>query len=241
MVWSGKTSLELAKNEALNSGISNSNIYVHHSTGTRGDAYATKALMSLLGLKSAMVISDPLNMRRLSMIFRNIFAKSGFELTYIPINQRKGPFNYWWQSSYSFVYVIKEWIKLPINFFILLTDSSKKEKVFYDENPFVYVIKDWIRLLINFFVDSSEKEKDKQSYDLKSFKRIPKDFPEEPRDQYAAPIDRHSDGMIRKLTRKAILTVGRFLVLNQNGNGTDVAITAKISKKSAPLLQKRRL
>ncbi|SVB24338.1 uncharacterized protein METZ01_LOCUS177192, partial [marine metagenome] len=119
MTWSGKTSLELAKNEALKNGVPDSKIYTHHSTGTRGDAYAAEALMSLLGLKSAMVISDPLNMRRLSMIFKDTFARSGIELTYVPINQRKDPFGYWWQSSYSFVYVIKEWIKLPINFFML--------------------------------------------------------------------------------------------------------------------------
>ena len=68
----GKTTSELAKQEAISRGVAESKIHIKHSTGTRTDAVQAKHLMSSLGLKSVLVISDPYNMRRLSMIFKNV-------------------------------------------------------------------------------------------------------------------------------------------------------------------------
>lgn len=119
MLWSGKTSVELAKNEAVKRGISQSIIHAKHSTGTRVDALQTKLLMISLGLKSALVISDPYNMRRLKMIFDHVFKGSGMKLAFAPTDQKRPSPDYWWLSPHSFVYVIKEWIKLPMNYYLL--------------------------------------------------------------------------------------------------------------------------
>ena len=124
-LWNGKTTSELAKLEAINRGVPESKIHIKHSTGTRTDALQAKILMATLNLKSALVISDPYNMRRLAMIFKNVFRGSGLELFLATTNQeRKNP-DYWWLSPHSFVYVIKEWIKLPINYFLLSSTTTK--------------------------------------------------------------------------------------------------------------------
>jgi uncharacterized SAM-binding protein YcdF (DUF218 family) len=124
-LWNGKTNSELAKLEAINLGVPESKIHIKHSTGTRTDALQAKILMANLNLKSTLVISDPYNMRRLAMIFKNVFRGSGLELFLATTNQeRKNP-DYWWLSPHSFVYVIKEWIKLPINYFLLFSTTTK--------------------------------------------------------------------------------------------------------------------
>lgn len=119
MLWSGKTSIELAKNEAIKLGIPESKIHLKHSTGTRADALQTKSLMSSLGLKSALVVSDPYNMRRLTMIFNHVFKGSDLELTLVPTDENRESPDTWWLYPHSFVYVIKEWIKLPMNYYLL--------------------------------------------------------------------------------------------------------------------------
>jgi uncharacterized SAM-binding protein YcdF (DUF218 family) len=127
MPWSGQTSVELARDEAIKLGIPESKIYVKHSTGTRTDALQTKSLMSSLKLKSALVVSDPYNMRRLGMTFNHVFEKSGLELTLVPTEQKRESPDYWWISPHSFVYVIKEWIKLPMNYYLLNWRPPQKD------------------------------------------------------------------------------------------------------------------
>ena len=95
MPWSGKTSIELAKEDAVKLGISQSKIHLKHSTGTRTDAMQTKSLMSSLGLQSALVVSDPYNMRRLKMIFDHVFSGSSLKLTLVPTNQKRSSPDYW--------------------------------------------------------------------------------------------------------------------------------------------------
>ena len=126
MLWSGKTTIELAKEEAIKLGIPESKIHIKHSTGTRTDALQTKLFMSSLGLTSALVVSDPYNMRRLDMIFNHVFEGSGLELTLVPTDQNRKSPDHWWISPHSFVYVIKEWIKLPMNYYLLNFRIPKK-------------------------------------------------------------------------------------------------------------------
>jgi uncharacterized SAM-binding protein YcdF (DUF218 family) len=121
----GETTSDLAKLEALKRGIPESKIHLKHSTGTRADALQAKLLMSALGLKSALVVSDPYNMRRLDMIFNYIFKDTGLELSLVPTNQKRKTPDYWWLSPHSFVYVIKEWIKLPMNYYLLTSRDIK--------------------------------------------------------------------------------------------------------------------
>jgi uncharacterized SAM-binding protein YcdF (DUF218 family) len=124
-LWSGKTTSELAQQEAIKLGIPKSKIHIKHSTGTRTDALQAKLLMASLGLKSTLVLSDPYNMRRLAMIFENVFTDSGIELSLASTNQERKKPDYWWLSPHSFVYVIKEWIKLPINYYLLSSTTTK--------------------------------------------------------------------------------------------------------------------
>jgi uncharacterized SAM-binding protein YcdF (DUF218 family) len=126
MPWSGKTSIELAQKEAVKRGIPVSKIHVKHSTGTRADALQAKSLMTSLGLKSALIVSDPYNMRRLAMVFNHVFINSGLELTFLPTNLKRVSPDYWWLSPDSFIYVIKEWIKLPMNYYLLNSQTITK-------------------------------------------------------------------------------------------------------------------
>jgi uncharacterized SAM-binding protein YcdF (DUF218 family) len=123
-VWSGSSSLDLAKKEAIKLGIPESKIHIKYSTGTRIDAMQAKSLMTSLRVQSALVVSDPYNMRRLSMIFNFVFKDSSFNLTFVPTNQKRDSPDYWWISPHSFVYVIKEWIKLPLNYYLLHSSST---------------------------------------------------------------------------------------------------------------------
>jgi uncharacterized SAM-binding protein YcdF (DUF218 family) len=124
--WSGKTSLALAKAEAIKQGIPEAIIHTQHSTGTRADALQAKSLMSALGLKSALIISDPYNMRRLAMIFDHIFDESSMEITLISTDQKRDIPDNWWISPHAFVYVIKEWVKFPINYYLLNFQAPKE-------------------------------------------------------------------------------------------------------------------
>lgn len=124
-IWSGRSSLELARKEAIKLGIPESKIHIKHSTGTRVDAMQAKLLMTSLRLKSALVVSDGYNMRRLAMVFNYVFKESDFSLTFTSSNQKRASPDYWWISPHSFVYVIKEWIKLPLNYYLLSSPDSK--------------------------------------------------------------------------------------------------------------------
>ena len=128
MLWSGKTSVELAKNEAVKKGVPVAKIHVKHSTGTRSDALQAKIFMSSLGLKTALVISDPYNMRRLGMVFDHVFEGSGVKLALVPTEQKRNSPDYWWLSPHSFVYVTKEWIKLPMNYYLLKSRTITEVK-----------------------------------------------------------------------------------------------------------------
>jgi uncharacterized SAM-binding protein YcdF (DUF218 family) len=121
----GKTTSELAKQEAIKLGVAESKIHIKHSTGTRTDALQARLLMTSLGLKSTLVLSDPYNMRRLSMVFEKVFQGSGMKLSLASTDQKRKAPDYWWLSPHSFTYVIKEWIKLPINYYLLTSSTTK--------------------------------------------------------------------------------------------------------------------
>ena len=48
------------------------------------------------------------------------------KLTLVPTDQKRKSPDYWWLSPHSFVYVIKEWIKLPMNYYLLNFKTPKK-------------------------------------------------------------------------------------------------------------------
>ncbi|MBI4382844.1 MAG: YdcF family protein [Nitrospinae bacterium] len=118
----GKNLTHYAREEAIGEGIDEKNIFVSHSTGTQGDARAARAIADSHGYKSAIVVSDGYNMRRIAMIFGKVFHGSPVELIFEHGDWEYGeyfPPERWWQSPYTFSYVVKEWIKLPIDFYFL--------------------------------------------------------------------------------------------------------------------------
>lgn len=117
-----KSPLELAMEEALDEGVRD--VYRHSSTSTLDDARAAKEMMTSLGLKSVIVISDRYNMRRASIIFNRVFRETSIDLNYAYSEQDAESFispDRWWTASPTFLYVIKEWLKLPIDLYLLVT------------------------------------------------------------------------------------------------------------------------
>ena len=112
--------LALAMEEALDEGIAS--VHKRNSTSTLDDARETKKMMASLGLKSAIIISDRFNMRRASMIFNDVFRGTSVDLIYAyseDDTESFVPYDRWWTSSPTFLYVIKEWFKLPIDSYSL--------------------------------------------------------------------------------------------------------------------------
>jgi len=126
MVPFGKTKLELAEQEAREEGISPDLLFIRHSTSTRHDARLAKQLMHEAGLRSATVVSDAYNMRRLAMVFDYVFRGEDMVLNYVHPTRDRDPFksDRWWRFPDRFSYVVSEWIKFPVNFFLLPRGSS---------------------------------------------------------------------------------------------------------------------
>lgn len=118
----GKTPLHFAEKEAVADGIPREKLLVEHSTSTRVDAKLTQRVMLDKGFKSGAVVSDGYNMRRMAMIFDHAFKGTSLQLSYL--RSQQDPPRYhpdrWWEFPDEFVYVVKEWIKLPVDFFYLV-------------------------------------------------------------------------------------------------------------------------
>ncbi len=218
ILWSGKTSIELAKEEAVKRGIPESKIHVKHSTGTRADALQAKLLMSSLGLKSALVVSDPYNMRRLAMVFDHVFSGTGLKLTLVPTDQKRKSPDIWWLSPHSFVYVIKEWIKLPMNYYLLNFRAVTK-------------------------VQTLEEVKNEEIKKREIKKGALKNGAvEDPTEKFIEPkleIDRiFSKEPSQTLFRLIKFKIGEFLVADEGGMKTDAVMTSVLSPQVALCYQK---
>ncbi|MEC7640559.1 MAG: YdcF family protein [Nitrospinota bacterium] len=117
----GKSSLDLAEEEALVLGIEKRRLILRHSTSTLVDARVTKNIMKERGFQSFGVVSDGYNMRRLAMVFDHVFDDSSFGLHYLPAEENLNALHpgQWWLHPLEFKYVMMEWIKLPVDFFRL--------------------------------------------------------------------------------------------------------------------------
>ncbi len=123
----GNSLTHYAREEAIGEGIDERNIFIGHSTGTQGDARAARAIADSRGYRSAIVVSDGYNMRRVAMIFEKVFVGSRVELIFDHGDWEDGgsfPPERWWESPGTFSYVVKEWIKLPIDFYMLQRASG---------------------------------------------------------------------------------------------------------------------
>ena len=113
----GKSPLDMAEEEAKELGIPTDFLIAKHSTSTWVDAQRIFEIMKSMGFQSGAVITDTYNMRRLTLVFNHIFKDCNFQFQYIPVG---GSWNKlhpdrWWRYPLEFEYVIKEWIKLPLN------------------------------------------------------------------------------------------------------------------------------
>lgn len=115
----GKTILDLAEEEAVFRGVPRENLILERSTSTLADARAAKKVMESRGFKTAGVISDIYNMRRMAMIFDHVFRGASIQLHYRAVDFQKNQFHpdQWWKHSRDFVYVMMEWIKMPLDFY----------------------------------------------------------------------------------------------------------------------------
>ena len=117
-----KSTLELAEREMLDEGIPREKLIAMHSTSTHDDARLTRDLMVSLDIKSALIISDKYNMRRLAAIFDHVFRNTPFDLGYVYAGQDDDvriKRDRWWERQASFVYVMNEWVKFPVNIALL--------------------------------------------------------------------------------------------------------------------------
>lgn len=118
----GKTPLDFAQKEAIAGGIPREQLLIENSTSTREDANVAKQVMLKKNYKSGAVVSDVYNMRRIAMIFDHAMEGTPLQLNYM--RAEEDPPRYhperWWEYPDEFVYVIKEWVKLPVDFFYLL-------------------------------------------------------------------------------------------------------------------------
>ena len=110
----GKSPLDIAKMETITLGLPEDKLEFRHSTSTLVDAREAKTLMEEKGFKSASVISDPYNMRRLGIIFEYVFKDSNLVVRFVHGEERWKP-NKWWTEEEDLKFVFKEWIKFPID------------------------------------------------------------------------------------------------------------------------------
>ncbi|MDA2915583.1 YdcF family protein [Nitrospinae bacterium AH_259_B05_G02_I21] len=85
-----------------------------HSTHT--DAVYSRQDMEREGLASAVVISEPFHMRRISWAWRRAFADAGVRLTFtaIPFERTGIRLEGWWTREDELLFVFEEYVKLGL-------------------------------------------------------------------------------------------------------------------------------
>ncbi len=109
-----KSPLDIAKIETELLKLPEAKLEFRHSTSTLVDARVTKNFMKEKGLQAASIISDPYNMRRLRVIFNYVFGSSNLKLRFVHGEEGWQP-DSWWKLEEDFKFVLKEWIKFPID------------------------------------------------------------------------------------------------------------------------------
>jgi uncharacterized SAM-binding protein YcdF (DUF218 family) len=83
-----------------------------HSGNTWEEAASTLALMQQHGWHSVLVVSDPPHARRLSWVWRRVFAGSGLEFRLVSSPMPGWVAEEWWSNEKSAQFVLMELIKL---------------------------------------------------------------------------------------------------------------------------------
>ncbi len=86
--------------------------YPKHYEDTHVEILEAKKMMDRAGFKSAIFVSSPYHMRRVSIIANTVFKGNGYRLTFVPsrYEQLNGPL--WFLKKWDFDFVTKEYSKI---------------------------------------------------------------------------------------------------------------------------------
>jgi uncharacterized SAM-binding protein YcdF (DUF218 family) len=82
------------------------------SRNTWEEAANTRLLMEKLGLRTALVVSDPPHIRRLAWVWSKVFVGSGLEYRLVASSLADWDPGHWWRHEPSAQFVLMELIKL---------------------------------------------------------------------------------------------------------------------------------
>ncbi|MBE0467880.1 MAG: YdcF family protein [Candidatus Desulforudis sp.] len=106
---------DLLRRHAVMLGVPETKIIMEtEAVNTYQNARNTRELMERYGLESAVVVSSPYHMRRVSILFDEVFAGSDIRLVYAPAGDSWFDPNHWWETSGGRRLVVSEYAKLAV-------------------------------------------------------------------------------------------------------------------------------
>lgn len=97
--------------EAVAFGVPESDLILEEeATSTYTNAVYTKEKMIEIGLESALVVSSDYHMRRVKLVFDQVYEEAGIELTYVASLRNEVP---WYRDGANIWFTVKEFVKLP--------------------------------------------------------------------------------------------------------------------------------
>ncbi|HBG47479.1 MAG TPA: hypothetical protein DDW94_10910 [Deltaproteobacteria bacterium] len=87
---------------------------IEEGTSTYEEALAVREFAVAKGLKSIVVVSSPYHMRRVSLVFRNVFGGSGVSLGFSPARPFDEGLSGWWKEEGLVANVCLEYMKLIV-------------------------------------------------------------------------------------------------------------------------------
>jgi hypothetical protein len=82
--------------------------YLH----THHELVLARRMMEAMGLTSAIVISHPYHMRRISLIVDTVFGNSSLRVHFWPAQTDASPDAFWWLSAYHWQWTLSEYLKI---------------------------------------------------------------------------------------------------------------------------------
>jgi hypothetical protein len=79
---------------------------------THHELVLSRRMMEAMGLNSAIVISHPYHMRRISLIVDTVFENSSLRLHFLPAQTDTAPDAFWWLSAYHWKWTLSEYLKI---------------------------------------------------------------------------------------------------------------------------------
>ena len=106
---------DLLRRHAVILGVPDSKIIMEpKAVNTYQNARNTRELMEFYNLKSALVVTSPYHMRRVRVVFDEVFADSGIRLWYAPVPDSWFDPERWWETPGGRKLVLCEYAKLSV-------------------------------------------------------------------------------------------------------------------------------